>query len=442
MRMIWSSAAAVWLLAAAACSGEPGRPDAGPLDAGRLEIGPGDVGPASGDAAEPTRDAGGADSGAPESGDGGRPTWYAQIKPLVARRCGDCHGAALRNGAPFSLMSYLDVTAEVRSGRTGERGLAWAFIGRAVVDQRAPMPPLGVGSALERSEIDLITAWVGDGAPEGTPPPVRDPLDETGPPRLVVDNLADAVSPTWVESAGRLVFAERGRDRVLALSTTDITTVRANVGAPSGLATTPTGDLWVAARAERALSRGPWDAAPTSVVSNFEGAPLGGPVDVIAPRGGSIVYFIDGGPVGGAVRVFSRLSESGTLTQEWVATPGASPERLVSDFGDFRLLLSDSASDSVLRFGLLPDGHLGPPVLFARTGPEPRGMALDRLGRVFVATTRGVEVFDASGAALRVITLPEVPVDLGWGGSDRKTLFVSTGARLYRLEMAVSGLND
>jgi gluconolactonase len=67
------------------------------------------------------------------------------------------------------------------------------------------------------------------------------------------------------------------------------------------------------------------------------------------------------------------------------------------------------------------------------------GMATDSEGRIYVATIRGVQVFDAGGAYLGTIAVPRRPSNVAFAGRDKQVLFITAGEALYRLEMLSKG---
>ena len=61
------------------------------------------------------------------------------------------------------------------------------------------------------------------------------------------------------------------------------------------------------------------------------------------------------------------------------------------------------------------------------------GMTVDSVGRLYVATGEGVQVFDTTGRLSGVLPMPEnaVPLDVAFGGKSLDLLFVATKERLY-----------
>ena len=67
------------------------------------------------------------------------------------------------------------------------------------------------------------------------------------------------------------------------------------------------------------------------------------------------------------------------------------------------------------------------------------GMGLDRDGRLYVTTVRGIQVFDTKGGYLGTITVPRQPSNVAFSGPDKKTLYISARQGLYRLKMLSQG---
>jgi DNA-binding beta-propeller fold protein YncE len=59
-----------------------------------------------------------------------------------------------------------------------------------------------------------------------------------------------------------------------------------------------------------------------------------------------------------------------------------------------------------------------------------RGIAVDAAGNVYVANGQ-IIVYDPTGKMIRQIDVPERPIQLLFGGSDRRTLFILTHHALY-----------
>jgi hypothetical protein len=93
-----------------------------------------------------------------------------------------------------------------------------------------------------------------------------------------------------------------------------------------------------------------------------------------------------------------------------------------------RFYVSYEAELRTWSFQVGPDGTLTDPKVFVEEGGE--GVAVDDQGRVYVATGQ-IRVFSPSGEPVDVIEIPQRPICLVFGGTDRKTLFVTARSSLY-----------
>jgi sugar lactone lactonase YvrE len=82
------------------------------------------------------------------------------------------------------------------------------------------------------------------------------------------------------------------------------------------------------------------------------------------------------------------------------------------------------------------NGTLGDLQPFAERGGE--SVATDSAGNVYVANGQ-VFVYDASGKLTGRIDVPERPVQILFGGADRRTLFILTQHALYSVTTRVPG---
>jgi len=73
------------------------------------------------------------------------------------------------------------------------------------------------------------------------------------------------------------------------------------------------------------------------------------------------------------------------------------------------------------------------------------GMTVTTDGRIVAAAgagaKAGVHVFSPEGKLLEVISTPEDPANVEFGGEDRKTLYVCAGKSLYRIKTTMSGFH-
>ena len=192
------------------------------------------------------------------------------------------------------------------------------------------------------------------------------------------------------------------------------------------------------------------------LADSFGGKPLNAPNDVTIDGKGRI-YFTD--MEGAAVyRIDGPRKIARILTSPEVGSPNGiqiSPD-------DRTLYLVESGRGAADRreiraFDLLPDGSVRNPRTFYNfyPGRSADGISVDVDGNVYasagmnklrgtsetLAIKTGVYVISPAGRLLNLIPIPQDTItNNAFGGADMKTLYVTSGATLYKVRTAVSGL--
>ena len=152
--------------------------------------------------------------------------------------------------------------------------------------------------------------------------------------------------------------------------------------------------------------------------------------------------------------------ESAVKPHQYVSPDGTTFIPASEDFFTGRLFYGARLNDELRAFGMAPaiegqhfyvsneeeektyiadvgtDGTFSNFKLFAEQGGE--GVAADKQGDVFIAAGQ-LFVYDKSGRLIDTVDVPTRPLQLLFGGKDRKTLFILARGSLYSLQMSVSG---
>lgn len=135
---------------------------------------PGSVVPPSGstDPGTPpaTGGTGGTGTTVPPATTGGASSQWCDVRAVLAKECGACHGETPAAGAPFPLVTYADLTAPhpTKAGKkVYERVGVRVHADQSQAENLGTMPP---GRTLAADELSLIDAWVAAGAPAGADP--------------------------------------------------------------------------------------------------------------------------------------------------------------------------------------------------------------------------------------------------------------------------------
>jgi gluconolactonase len=195
------------------------------------------------------------------------------------------------------------------------------------------------------------------------------------------------------------------------------------------------------------------DGSVKTLADKYGGKRFNSPNDLCIDAKGR-VYFTDPRYVGDEPRELEteavyRVDPDGTVSQ--IIKDVQKPNGIALSPKQDALYLADSNSDPkghrvLLAYPLKEDGTVGLGKKLYDFGADRGidGMAVDTEGRV-VATagkdkTAGVYVFGPDGKKLAFLPTPEDPSNCCFGGNDLKTLYVTAGKSLYRVETGMTGL--
>ena len=186
------------------------------------------------------------------------------------------------------------------------------------------------------------------------------------------------------------------------------------------------------------------DGTIKSLVADYQGKKFNSPNDVAVKSDGT-VWFTDppyGLPKGEKKEqegnyVFRYDPKNGQTSI--VSTNHDMPNGLAFSPDEKKLYVADSGQPRHIRvYDVKPDGTLGGGGEFCKIdkgGPD--GIRCDTEGRVWSSAGDGVHIFAPDGALIGKILTPEGPANLGFGGADGKTLFITARKSLYSIPVLV-----
>ena len=250
-------------------------------------------------------------------------------------------------------------------------------------------------------------------------------------------------------------------------------------GGSNGLDFDPDGRLVAAEsagrRGNRRISITERDGTTRTLADRWQGKRLNGPNDVTVDDQGR-VYFTD--PRYGEKAYGGHYIPAGEPKETWTPPSGrrSNDEREIDTESVYRvdrdgnvaqilvdvekpngivlapdmktLYVADSnprGKRQLLALPLREDGSLGPKRVLVDFAPDRGidGMCIDQKGRIFGAAGRGatggIHVFAPTGEKLAFLPVPEKATNCTFGGADRRTLYITAGKSLYRIQTAVEG---
>ena len=272
----------------------------------------------------------------------------------------------------------------------------------------------------------------------------QSPIEPGARVRQLASGFRFTEGPT-ADAAGNVFFTDQPNDRIHRWSVDGkLTTFLEPAGRSNGLYFDRDGQLWACADEKNEL----WKIDPVSkkitvMIREFDGKRLNGPNDVwVSPS--ARVYFTDPfykrpywkrGPEEQAKRGLYRL-DRGKL--EMLDGDFAQPNGIVGSADGKLLYVADIGKGRTYAYDIEEDGSLKNRRTVIAMGSD--GMTIDMAGNLYL-TGKGVTVVSPEGKVLERIPVPERwTANVCFGGTDRKTLFITASQGLYAIPTRIAGV--
>jgi len=261
-----------------------------------------------------------------------------------------------------------------------------------------------------------------------------------------------AEGPLWWKEEGYLLFSEvRGNRRRKWSPEEGVTLLQEPTNNANGLTRDLQGRLILCEGGAHRVTRMESDGSVTTVANSYQGRRLNRPNDVVVKSDGSIYFTDPGAPdpeldldFAGVYRVSPDLSSITLLVRDFIFPNGLafSPDENI-------LYITDYRRGHIRAFDMQPNGTLALATdrLFCQLreprpiGPDgPDGTKVDVKGNVYCTGPGGVWVLDQSGTHLGTILTGAQTTNVGWGGEDWKTLFITTFDFVARIQLKIAGI--
>lgn len=267
----------------------------------------------------------------------------------------------------------------------------------------------------------------------------------TGQVEEIAEGFLFVEGPLWKDGAG-LLFSDINGNTIYRWSPdSGVAVYLCPSGGSNGLAFDQQGRLLAALQGNRQVIRIEPNGTQTVLASLYQGKRLNSPNDLAVKSDGSI-WFTDP-PYGISSSqeelhfygVF-RISPSGDL--QLVDKTLTRPNGIAFSPDERKLYVSDAEVRIISVWDVVSDSTLANKRPFASITPVgyADGMKVDAAGNLFATGPLGVWVFAPDGRILDTILVPGQTTNCNWGDNDRKSLYITSGAAVYRTRPVITGI--
>jgi gluconolactonase len=243
------------------------------------------------------------------------------------------------------------------------------------------------------------------------------------------------------DTRGNLYFTDINNNRIHQLDANGVLTIlRQPSNYANGLNLDLDGALLICEQSGQRLSKLNSDGTVTVIADSFNGLPFNSPNDVWVHRNGSL-YFTDprynypeGEPSQPGEYVYLVSKDRSNVSA--VITDVPKPNGVIGTEDGAYLYVSSTALLKVFRYDINRDFSVGNRIEFADQGSD--GMTLDEHGNLYLTWAGKVSIYSPDGQLIEEIELPESPANVGFGGIDGKTLYMTARTGLYSIRMNVT----
>jgi gluconolactonase len=288
-----------------------------------------------------------------------------------------------------------------------------------------------------------------------TPPP---PATETSAPaipgvvaagtkvQVIKEGFQGTEGPIGLPD-GSLIFTETNANRITKIDKDNgVSTFLENTNGSNGLAFDAKGRLISVQTTPGHTRIGVLHpkGSEATLADNFDGKPFGRPNDLVVDKKGG-VYFTDPGPNAAPGAPPAPLPPAVYYVPAGgkairIAEGIERPNGILLSKDETTLYVNNTNGEHLLAFDVQSDGTVRNRRDFATyAGVTKTGLALDTDGRVYAATSTGVQVFSPQGQHLGTIPLSRAPQNLAFAGPDKKTLYVVGRGAAFKIQLLTPG---
>lgn len=240
---------------------------------------------------------------------------------------------------------------------------------------------------------------------------------------------------------GSLFFTDIDNNRIYKhVPDGEFTVAREPSNNANGLTLDLNGDLLICEQNAQRITSMDADGNISVVVDSYNGKPFNSTNDLWVHPNGSI-YFTDpwyrfpqSGPSQPGEYVYRISADRNSVEPVILDIP--KPNGIVGTEDGRTLYVASTETRKIYRLDINADGSLANRTEFADQGSD--GMTMDQQGNVYLTWTGGVSIRNPQGEQIEFIATPQMPANVGFGGVDGKTLYMTARTGLYSIRMNVT----
>ena len=272
-----------------------------------------------------------------------------------------------------------------------------------------------------------------------------DDLVVPGSVKRIATGFKFTEGPVW-HPDGYLLFSDVAGNSIYKWKLDGkVTTFRSPTRHANGLTFDKQRRLIACEQVGRRVTRTEPDGTIVTLADRYGGKKLNSPNDVVVKSDGSIYFtdpFFPNETTAKQELEFSgvyRISSDGKKLD--LLLDSALPNGLAFSPNEKVLYIANDISSRILAFDVLPEGTLADGRVLTDVTSFADGIKVDVKGNLYLATNSDfIMVTDSNGNRIGEIDIPEPTTNCAFGDSENKTLFVTAGSSVYRVQMRVPGV--
>jgi len=274
---------------------------------------------------------------------------------------------------------------------------------------------------------------------------------------LIYDKCRWTEGPVWFNDGGYLVWSDIPNNRLLRwVPDLGVSVFRTPSNFINGNTRDPQGRLVSCSHGARAVLRTEADGSVTTIAESYRGKRLNSPNDVVVKSDGTI-WFTD--PNYGIMSDYegykADMEQDGCYVYRFDPATGAldvviddfeKPNGLAFSPDEKTLYVVESGRSHnpdcpahIRRFDVSEDNKVSNARVYVDV-LNADGLRLDTEGNVWTSAANGVNCYNAQGALLGRIKLPNAVSNLTFGGPRRNRLFITSTNAVYSVFVAATGV--